>query len=56
MAVGLYFDVHVDHAIAGQLRLRQVDVWINGWAGSGGFQAENSGLSSHAKQRTMAWE
>jgi hypothetical protein len=26
MAVGLYFDVHVDHAIAGQLRLRQVDV------------------------------
>ncbi len=26
MAVGLYFDVHVDHAIVGQLRLRQVDV------------------------------
>lgn len=26
MSVGLYFDVHVDHAIAGQLRLRQVDV------------------------------
>jgi len=26
MAVGLYFDVHVDHAIAAQLRLRQVDV------------------------------
>lgn len=26
MAVGLLFDVHVDHAIAGQLRLRQVDV------------------------------
>jgi hypothetical protein len=26
MAVGLYFDVHIDFAIAGQLRLRQVDV------------------------------
>jgi hypothetical protein len=26
MAVPLYFDVHVDHAIAGQLRLRNVDV------------------------------
>ncbi|MCI0683840.1 MAG: DUF5615 family PIN-like protein [Gemmataceae bacterium] len=26
MAIGLYFDVHVDHAIAAQLRLRQVDV------------------------------
>jgi hypothetical protein len=26
MAVGLYLDVHVDHAIAAQLRLRQVDV------------------------------
>ena len=26
MAVVLYFDVHVDHAIVGQLRLRQVDV------------------------------
>jgi len=26
MTVGLYFDVHVDHAIAAQLRLRQVDV------------------------------
>jgi hypothetical protein len=26
MAVALYFDVHVDHAIAAQLRLRQVDV------------------------------
>lgn len=26
MAVSLYFDVHVDHAIVGQLRLRQVDV------------------------------
>jgi hypothetical protein len=26
MATGLFFDVHVDHAIAGQLRLRQVDV------------------------------
>ena len=26
MAIALYFDVHVDHAIAGQLRLRQVDV------------------------------
>jgi hypothetical protein len=26
MPVALYFDVHVDHAIAGQLRLRQVDV------------------------------
>ena len=26
MAVGLYFDVHVDHAIAAQLRIRQVDV------------------------------
>jgi hypothetical protein len=26
MAVALYFDVHVDHAIVGQLRLRQVDV------------------------------
>jgi hypothetical protein len=26
MAVGLYFDVHVDRAIVGQLRLRQVDV------------------------------
>jgi Domain of unknown function (DUF5615) len=26
MAVGLYFDVHVDHAIAAQLWLRQVDV------------------------------
>lgn len=26
MAVGLYFDVHVDHAIVGQLRVRQVDV------------------------------
>ena len=26
MAVALFFDVHVDHAIAGQLRLRQVDV------------------------------
>ena len=26
MAVPLYFDVHVDHAIVGQLRLRQVDV------------------------------
>jgi len=26
MAVGLYFDAHVDHAIAAQLRLRQVDV------------------------------
>ena len=26
MAVALYFDVHVDRAIAGQLRLRQVEV------------------------------
>ena len=26
MAIGLFFDVHVDHAIVGQLRLRQVDV------------------------------
>lgn len=26
MAVSLYFDVHVDHAIGAQLRLRQVDV------------------------------
>jgi hypothetical protein len=26
MAVGLYFDVHVDHAIAAQLRLREVDI------------------------------
>jgi hypothetical protein len=26
MAIGLYFDVHVDYAIAAQLRLRQVDV------------------------------
>jgi hypothetical protein len=26
MAVGLFFDVHVDRAIADQLRLRQVDV------------------------------
>src|SRR5690606_40012160 len=26
MGVGLFFDVHVDHAIAGQLRLRNVDV------------------------------
>jgi hypothetical protein len=26
MAVALSFDVHVDHAIAAQLRLRQVDV------------------------------
>jgi len=26
MAVGLFFDVHVDAAIAAQLRLRQVDV------------------------------
>lgn len=26
MAVDLFFDVHVDHAIAAQLRLRQVDV------------------------------
>jgi hypothetical protein len=24
MAIALYFDVHVDHAIAAQLRLRQV--------------------------------
>ena len=26
MSIALYFDVHVDHAIAAQLRLRQVDV------------------------------
>jgi len=26
MAIALYFDVHVDRAIVGQLRLRQVDV------------------------------
>ena len=26
MAVSQFFDVHVDHAIVGQLRLRQVDV------------------------------
>jgi hypothetical protein len=26
MAIELFFDVHVDHAIAAQLRLRQVDV------------------------------
>jgi hypothetical protein len=26
MPVALYFDVHIDHAILGQLRLRQVDV------------------------------
>lgn len=26
MAVGLYFDAHVDHAIVAQLRLRDVDV------------------------------
>lgn len=26
MAVGLFLDVHVDHAIVAQLRLRQVDV------------------------------
>ncbi|MCI0641270.1 MAG: DUF5615 family PIN-like protein [Gemmataceae bacterium] len=26
MAIGLYFDAHVDHAIAAQLRRRQVDV------------------------------
>jgi hypothetical protein len=26
MPIGLYFDVHVDHAVAAQLRLRQVDV------------------------------
>jgi hypothetical protein len=27
MAIALFFDVHVDHAIVGQLRLRQVDVF-----------------------------
>jgi hypothetical protein len=26
MAIAFYFDVHVDHAIAGQLHLREVDV------------------------------
>lgn len=26
MAVGLYFDIHVDHAIVAQLRLRQVNL------------------------------
>jgi hypothetical protein len=26
MAIALYFDVHVDHAIASQLRLRGIDV------------------------------
>jgi hypothetical protein len=26
MPISLFFDVHVDHAIVGQLRLRQVDV------------------------------
>lgn len=26
MAIALFFDVHVDHAIVGQLRLRQVEV------------------------------
>jgi hypothetical protein len=26
MAIELFFDVHIDHAIAAQLRLRQVDV------------------------------
>jgi hypothetical protein len=26
MAIALFFDVHVDHAIVGQLRLRQIDV------------------------------
>jgi hypothetical protein len=26
MAIALYFDVHVDRAIVGQLRLRRVDV------------------------------
>lgn len=26
MAIDLYFDVHIDHAITAQLRLRQVDV------------------------------
>lgn len=26
MPIALYFDVHVDHAMVGQLRLRQVDI------------------------------
>jgi|SRR5580765_2240903 len=37
MPVGLYFDIHVDHAIAAQLRLRQVDVLTAQEDGAHGF-------------------
>jgi hypothetical protein len=43
MAVGLYFDVHVDHAIAAQLRLRQVDV----------LTAQDDGADRHTDEQLL---
>ena len=48
MAVALFFDVHVDGAIAGQLRQRQVDVLTAQEAGAQRFSDEL--LLEHARQ------
>lgn len=48
MAVGLFFDVHVDAAIAAQLRLRQVDVLTAQEAGVERFSDDR--LLDHATQ------
>ncbi|MFO0792029.1 MAG: DUF5615 family PIN-like protein [Pirellulales bacterium] len=48
MAVALYFDVHVDRAIAAQLRLRQVDVLTAQEDSADRFSDES--LLKHASQ------
>lgn len=46
MAIALYFDVHIDRAIVGQLRLRQVEVLTAQEDGTGRFSDED--LLEHA--------
>lgn len=48
MAIAFFFDVHVDHAIVGQLRLRQVDVLTVQEDGADQFSDEL--LLDHASQ------
>ncbi len=48
MAIALYFDVHVDRAIVGQLRLRQVDVLTAQEDGSD--RLSDGALLEHASQ------
>jgi hypothetical protein len=48
MAIAIYFDVHVDRAIAAQLRLRQVDVLTAQEAGTDRLNDES--LLEHASR------